>query len=402
MTFDSRTSATEVHPSVYSDREIFDEEIERIWERLWIYIGHDSEVDGRGDFVTRAIGPHPVVLHRAHDGGIMVFHNQCPSCGELLIRKRRGGLRQLRCSSCGVNGTMPGGPAGPVIVARVDSHQGFVFASMAPTGDSLHEHLGHALPYFDKAVQFSPSGRIRVVGELRTVVRANWKQPLENACEGYHAVYLHRSVFGGAFADAGGEAATKLRLNEDSRWSIDLGRGHAVLAYAGAEQAAADSAIHKLGLDHDDEAAYVEALGDAWGEDRARQILDEGMDHLAVFPNMALVNQDIRTFTPLAPDRTIISQYLMVLEGVPASLNTARRRFENNAYGPAGMIGADDLDVFERVQFTAPASTSADRMVLTRGLQREQHLDDGRVVGKGPDEAAQRALWRYYDQLLAG
>ena len=35
---------TRVHRNVYTDPEIFDLEMERIWAKSWIYIGHESQV----------------------------------------------------------------------------------------------------------------------------------------------------------------------------------------------------------------------------------------------------------------------------------------------------------------------------------------------------------------------
>jgi phenylpropionate dioxygenase-like ring-hydroxylating dioxygenase large terminal subunit len=31
-----------VHKTVYTDPQIFDLEMERIWERIWVYCGHES------------------------------------------------------------------------------------------------------------------------------------------------------------------------------------------------------------------------------------------------------------------------------------------------------------------------------------------------------------------------
>jgi phenylpropionate dioxygenase-like ring-hydroxylating dioxygenase large terminal subunit len=33
-----------VHKTVYTDQQIFDAEMERIWERIWVYCGHESQV----------------------------------------------------------------------------------------------------------------------------------------------------------------------------------------------------------------------------------------------------------------------------------------------------------------------------------------------------------------------
>jgi len=39
-----------VHRTVYTDQQIFDAEMEKIWERIWIYCGHVSQVPNPGDY----------------------------------------------------------------------------------------------------------------------------------------------------------------------------------------------------------------------------------------------------------------------------------------------------------------------------------------------------------------
>ena len=46
-----------VHGSLYYDEMIFKEEVEKIWFKTWVYVGHESEVPNKNDFVTKSIGP---------------------------------------------------------------------------------------------------------------------------------------------------------------------------------------------------------------------------------------------------------------------------------------------------------------------------------------------------------
>jgi len=36
-----------VHRTVYTDQQIFDQEMTRIFERVWVYRGHESQIPGR-------------------------------------------------------------------------------------------------------------------------------------------------------------------------------------------------------------------------------------------------------------------------------------------------------------------------------------------------------------------
>ena len=49
-----------VHGSLYTDPAIYQAELERIWYRTWVYIGHASEVARPDDYVRKTVGPQDV------------------------------------------------------------------------------------------------------------------------------------------------------------------------------------------------------------------------------------------------------------------------------------------------------------------------------------------------------
>ena len=51
-----------VHRSVYTDPAIFDLEMERIFEQVWVYCGHESQVPRAGDYHTLNIGRQPMLM----------------------------------------------------------------------------------------------------------------------------------------------------------------------------------------------------------------------------------------------------------------------------------------------------------------------------------------------------
>ena len=53
-----------VHRTAYTSQEIFDREIENIFEKIWVYCGHESQVKKPGDFYTMQIGRQPMVMVR--------------------------------------------------------------------------------------------------------------------------------------------------------------------------------------------------------------------------------------------------------------------------------------------------------------------------------------------------
>ena len=57
-----------VHRRLYNDPAIFDLEMERIFGRQWIYVGHESQVKNPGDYWQARIGRKSVVMARYSDG----------------------------------------------------------------------------------------------------------------------------------------------------------------------------------------------------------------------------------------------------------------------------------------------------------------------------------------------
>ncbi|HCO42851.1 MAG TPA: benzoate 1,2-dioxygenase large subunit, partial [Gammaproteobacteria bacterium] len=79
-----------VDRSIFTDPDIFELEMERIWERSWLYICHESQVPKAGDFLTTYMGRQPVIVMRGASGQVNVFINACSHRGSQLIHEERG------------------------------------------------------------------------------------------------------------------------------------------------------------------------------------------------------------------------------------------------------------------------------------------------------------------------
>ena len=58
----------EVSARVLSDPEIYHLELERIFGRAWLLLGHDTEIPKSGDYVVRDMGEDQVIVVGAHYG----------------------------------------------------------------------------------------------------------------------------------------------------------------------------------------------------------------------------------------------------------------------------------------------------------------------------------------------
>ncbi|NQU71995.1 MAG: ribosomal subunit interface protein, partial [Rhodospirillales bacterium] len=53
-----------VHRRVYTDPEIFDLEMDRIFGRIWVFVGHESQVPKPGDWIRSRMGARQIIVTR--------------------------------------------------------------------------------------------------------------------------------------------------------------------------------------------------------------------------------------------------------------------------------------------------------------------------------------------------
>ncbi len=409
-----------VHRRVYEDPAIFALEMERIFGRAWIYVGHDSQVPRRGDFVTSYIGGNPVILCRHDDRQIHVLHNRCGHRGALVCNVASGNVRRFRCPYHGwsfeTNGDLHAIPArggydatfdlsapefGMMRVPRVAQYRGFIFASLSPSGDEF------ALPALmqqciDTIIERAPEGEIELAGGVhRYEFRGNWKAQVENILDHYHPAFSHESTTsddGRQFDRREGEDGGTPIIDEHggiSIWDraeiVAFPQGHGLQGpMPGADQPKSGALFER----------YRAALLQRHQPDRVAQILANEWFHNAVFyPNMFIQLRAlfVRVVRPIAVDHTEVCVYPIRLKGAPDEMFHRQIRFLNLTHAAGSLIQTDDLEMFRRVQ--AGLSTSgADWVVLGRGLSAERP-DGGGLRAPGTSELAMRAqyaAWKRY------
>ena len=81
----------------YTDQAVFDLEMERIFRRAWIFVGHESQVRKSGDFRRTRMGVDEVLLVRQHDGSLRVLSNACTHRGTRLCAASSGSAISFVC-----------------------------------------------------------------------------------------------------------------------------------------------------------------------------------------------------------------------------------------------------------------------------------------------------------------
>ena len=134
-----------VRGDLYRNPEIFQLELERIWYRTWIYVGHESEIPKPHDFVRKTIGLQPILMTRGQDGRVHLLLNRCTHRGNQLCAKQHGNAINFTCPFHAWNFSSDGRLVGYAFpdgyeglnkdehglgrVQRVASYRGFIFGS---------------------------------------------------------------------------------------------------------------------------------------------------------------------------------------------------------------------------------------------------------------------------------
>jgi phenylpropionate dioxygenase-like ring-hydroxylating dioxygenase large terminal subunit len=416
------------HVAIYTDDEIFQEEMKRIFYTTWVFVGHVSEIPHPGDYKTSYIGQIPVILSRDEQGQVHVLVNRCSHRGTTVCQREYGNANYFRCEYhgwvFGCDGALAGvslrrgfGPGeieeselGLDRVPRVDTYRGLIFASFAESGPSLSEQLGLSKRYLDDWADQSPTGEIQITGGVwKHTYEGNWKLQLEGSNEGYHPDYLHQIAgeIRQYIAEHGGNPGLQgarrrgrgLGFGASNVLGIDLGNGHSIMESPRSDDPDAWRQQYP--------PAYVEALEERHGPERTKRILGEGW-RMQLFPNAAFANTNLRVIRPISVDRTEVRQYHVALpeiEGVTDQLNITRLKGHQGFYGPSGYGSPDDLECFERMQEgykTRALDTLNPWILLNRGLSIEQRGPNGERIGHVSTEVEQRAIYYAWTALMKG
>jgi phenylpropionate dioxygenase-like ring-hydroxylating dioxygenase large terminal subunit len=399
-----------VHGSVYVDPKLYDEEIRNIWFKTWVYIGHESEVPKRHDFVMKSLGPEPIIMTRDGQGGVRLLLNRCSHRGNQVCSRQKGNASVFVCPyhawSFGSDGrlrhmSMPDGykdcdktTLGLAQVTRMASYRGFVFGSFAAEGPSLEEHLGGALEVFDRLAAMSPEGEVEVTaGFLQHKVSANWKLMLENETDGYHPSFVHASIFNVAQSGIG-----QLYGRESAAVSRDYGNGHTECDLR-PQFRKIGTPMAWFGTAEDKLPEYTRDMRRAHGDERARQVMIDGTPHVMIFPNLFIAEIQLFVLQPVAVDETIQHVTALQFKGAP-ELNRRLRQQTMGSVGPAGFLLADDSEIYERTHRGLTAQ-SPRFTFIGRGSHRETKDQNGYLTGDITDDLPSRGIWRHYLALMS-
>lgn len=414
-----------VHRRLYTDPAIFDLEMQRIFERAWIFVGHDSQVPEAGDYYHTTIGRQSVIMVRGTDGQVRVLYNRCPHKGAQLVGDTSGNSRHFRClyhgwvfDTEGRNKVIPlekgydGSPIGKGkpcadmdAVARVGNYRGFVFASLAKDGPALEDWLGGVASSIDNMVDRSPEGALEVTGGVfRYLHDSNWKFFVENLNDMMHPMVAHNSssltarrVADKALGkDAKMPSAIEILSPFTNSYSFFDEMGLHAYPY-GHGYSGGQVSIHSA---YSGIPAYDALMTEAYGEERMKEIYSVNRHNTVVYPSLTLKGaiQTIRVVRPISVDKTLVESWVLRLKGAPEELLQRSILYCNLINSSFNLVGPDDAEAYRRQQLGLMTEAN-DWVSMHRYMGQETPTDHGGQTAIGSSDLAfrnQYAAWAQY------
>ena len=190
-------------PAIYTSPELLGLEIERIFKKQWLCVGHVSELSKPGDFVTFDAVGEPILVVCDDDGAIRAYANVCQH-RSAIVASGCGNRKSFICPyhswTYGLNGRLRGAPlmdmdekaTAEVSLPeyRVEVWQSLVFVSLNAEVEPLAPRLAQLEP------RMSPfeHEKYKVVIREDAELACNWKVLVENFCESYHVLTVHKNT----------------------------------------------------------------------------------------------------------------------------------------------------------------------------------------------------------------
>lgn len=188
----------------YTSQEFYGAEVERIFMKVWNFIGRADHIPNPGDYFTLEFVGVPIIVVRDPAGDLRAFSNTCRHRGTQIV-SGEGNCRAFKCPyhswTYSLQGELLSAPEMHLttnfdpsqyglISIRLETWDGFLFINFDPESISLRAYLGD-LP--DRLASYNFSEMV-CVRRKEFSLGCNWKVYVENAMESYHVQTVHRKT----------------------------------------------------------------------------------------------------------------------------------------------------------------------------------------------------------------
>ncbi len=409
-----------VHRSVYTDPQIFEIEMDKVFGHTWIFIGHDSLVPNAGDYYCTTLGRQPVVLSRDEQGKVHVLYNRCGHRGAKVLSRVRGNERVFTCMYHGwafrPSGELAGVPMradfpegtlddpifGMAALPRVENYRGFVFACQDPRVMPLKDFLGEAVRGIDELVDRAPDGEVQFwAGCHRYHYKGNWKLQMDNMADTYHPTFAHGSTVG-----PDGRQFKRRAGEKGGTAPFFAPNGEALVSQLGVRGFRNGHSSEQSMFDKEQSGGviddYLALMVSRYGEQRTAEIMKNRRHSMTLFPTLDILmaQSSVRVVKPISVNLTEVELWPVRLKGAPEVISTDLVKFLNITHSASSFIQTDDLEVFERCQ-QGLATQGAEWVLIARGLGAEIDEGNGVLLGPRSSEVGMRAKHRMWRDLMS-
>ena len=405
--------------SIFTDPRTYELELERVFARCWLFLGHESLLPRANDYFTTYMGQDPVIVTKKPDGTIGCYLNMCRHRGNRVCRADAGNARAFTCpfhgwtfSNDGRLSNVPGykeiylekldlDAHGLVPVAQIASYKGLLFATFNADAPSLTDYLGDMAWYLDMILDRRAGGIEFIGGAHKWLVRCNWKFPADNFIgDSYHGPVSHKSAWTSGFE---GMPRRKSGYGYEG-FQVNPGGGHGFgTRWAESKEVYVSMALPEF------EAYERSRMDEAEQRLGALRGVHFSPMHATIFPNMSLLWQGgaMRIWHPKGPNLTEAWGWCFVDKNAPDAHKAEIRVHELQRHGTSGTWEADDVDNWMQCSSSSAgyvARQYPQNLEMGLGDEIEDpkaiHPDIRGRLGKFQSEINQRGFYRRWAELM--
>ena len=184
----------------YGDDEVYRFDLQNVWRRGWLFVGHSCEISRSGDYFVLEVDADSILVIRWEDGRARALHNVCRHRGSLICEESSGRVNKLVCPYHRWTYNLAGGLIhAPGMQEDLDkSSLGLHTLHLRETEGLIFISLAGDPPDFNAAqdvlvAEAKPQGlaRAKVAKAVDYLVKANWKLVWENNRECFHCNANH-------------------------------------------------------------------------------------------------------------------------------------------------------------------------------------------------------------------
>lgn len=404
-----------LNPSIFTDPEIYQAELARVFARSWLFLAHDSQLPKPGSFVQAYMAEDPVLVVRQRDGSVKAFLNQCRHRGMRICRVDEGVAKSFTCTYHGwaynIAGELVNVPMeqrayrdeidksqwGPRQVPRVHHYKGFYFGTWDEEAPSFEDYLGDMAWYFDAMADRYDEGLTLVPGANKWVIDCNWKFAAEQfASDMYHVPISHASAYIAMIEDP--EIRARAAVMGPGRQFGGNGHGSGFALRPDLVPDPAGPAVDEWLISRREE------MYGRLGEERAVQVFG----HNTVFPNFSWlsINNTMRVWHPRGPGQIEVWAWTFLPKAAPERTKQAIRTDTVRSFTPAGIFETDDGENWTEIQQVLRGHMARQTSFNAQmGLGHEER-DLGGMPGRMTDdmfsEMAARGMYQRWADLMSG